>query len=320
MNPLRIGLIGYDDIMALDLVGPTDAFTTATIEEGNSGQQRCYEVLIIGLTGKPFTAESGIVFRPHKTLQTAPALDTLIIPGGRGLRSGETSAKVMAWVKSRAAQIRRIASVCTGIYGLAPTGLLDGLTATTFYDLIDGLPTAAPKVKVVRDQRYVDNGKFITTAGLSSGIDGALYVVTKLFGKGKAQMVALNMEYDWKADSTYARASFADRPIRKVFGRSLRLPVPQGIEVKVLSTEGTTRNWEVKWQLEGNTTPADVLKLLSESLNANEWTEQKATSSEAVRRLWKFNDDGQEWQAVTEVVSASTKLMTISLKIECIKR
>ena len=75
-------------------------------------------------------------------------------------------------------------SVCNGAYILAKTGLLDGLKATTFYDLLDGLPAIAPKVKVVRDQRYVDNGKFITTAGISSGIDGSLYVVSKLFGQG----------------------------------------------------------------------------------------------------------------------------------------
>src|SRR5215467_5769144 len=104
---------------------------------------------------------------------------------------------------------------------LAKTGLLDGLTATTTAGLIDGLPTIAPKVKVVRDQRYVDNGKFITTAGLSSGIDGALYVVSKLFGKAQAQLTALRIEYDWKGDSKYARANRAYRYILSALGNRL---------------------------------------------------------------------------------------------------
>ncbi len=85
-------------------------------------------------------------------------------------------------------------SVCNGALILAETGLLDGLTATTYHNAIPELEKAFPKTKVVSDQRFVDNGKFITTAGLSSGIDGALHIVEKLKGKSKAQTAALNMD------------------------------------------------------------------------------------------------------------------------------
>jgi copper(I)-binding protein len=191
--------------------------------------------------------------------------------------------------------------------------LLDVLTATTFFGLLDGLSAVAPKVKVVRDQRYVDNGKFITTAGLSSGIDGSLYVVSKLFGKARAQMAALNMEYDWKADSTYARANFADRHIRKVFGVNLRLNVPTGAQARVLSTEGTPRNWEVKWEVQGETSAAEMMKQIGDQLVAGRWTNQNSANTSG----WKFSDgEGGEWRGAVEVRSAGSKVFNVSLKVE----
>src|SRR5215510_14625928 len=100
MNPKRIGFLGYDDLQGLDLVGPLEAFQTAVTEQPEGGkEQHCYETVVIGLTNKPFKSETGILFQPHKTIQNAPPLDTLIIPGGRGLRSGDTSAKICAWLK-----------------------------------------------------------------------------------------------------------------------------------------------------------------------------------------------------------------------------
>jgi transcriptional regulator GlxA family with amidase domain len=131
----RIGFLGYDGLQALDLVGPLEAFMTAAGEEGNGNgpSQPRYEVLVIGLTDKPFTAETGITLHPQKTIEKVPALDTLIIPGGKSLRSGETSVTISQWLKKHAGKIRRIASVCTGVYALAPTGLLDGRRVTTHW-------------------------------------------------------------------------------------------------------------------------------------------------------------------------------------------
>src|SRR5207244_12168469 len=131
MKPLLVGLIGYDGVQALDIIGPSDAFTIAKIESDNGQRRRCYEVIIVGITNKPFRAESGIYFQPQTTLRYAPTLDTLIIPGGRGARIGQSSNLIAKWISSRAKRIRRIASVCTGVYALAPTGLLGGRGVTT---------------------------------------------------------------------------------------------------------------------------------------------------------------------------------------------
>src|SRR5262245_42494217 len=91
MKRRRIGFLGFDGVMALDLVGPIDAFTTAAVDESNGQPSSCYEVVIIGLSDKPFVSESEVVFKPHKTLRNAPALDTLIIPGGKGVRRPPSS-------------------------------------------------------------------------------------------------------------------------------------------------------------------------------------------------------------------------------------
>jgi copper(I)-binding protein/putative intracellular protease/amidase len=303
--PKKAAILLFDGVQIIDYTGPYEVF-------GQAGMQ----VFTVATSTAQITTNMGMKVTPHYALDDAPPADVLLIPGGGVVRT-QQDARVLDWIRERSKQTEYVVSVCNGAYILAKTGLLDGLTATTTAPLIDGLPTVAPKVRVVRDQRYVDNGKFITTAGLSSGIDGALHVVSKLFGKGQAQLVALGMEYDWKGDSTYARANLADRHITNVFGRGLRLPAPQGTQSKLQSTAGTAHNWEVQWQVAGDTSAADALKLLNDKLAAGGWAEQKTASRGATRRVWKFNDaDGGQWTGVTEAQVTGSRLFILSLKIE----
>src|ERR1700759_1047789 len=144
MKLLRIGIIGYDDVQGLDLMGPADAFSLATDEEGRP----FYELLVLGLTGKPFRTEAGVLGSPTLTLRRAPALDTRIIPGGRGARLGAARAVIAQWVAGNAQRIRRIASVCTGIYALASTGLLDHRKVTTHWRFADDVTRSFPKLRV----------------------------------------------------------------------------------------------------------------------------------------------------------------------------
>lgn len=191
MKLKRIGLLGFDGVQALDLTGPAEAFAAATVEENGNGLQRSYEVVVIGLTNKTFvSADCGLIYKPHKTIQTAPSLDTLIIPGGPGLREPETNAKVSAWVKSRASYIRRIATVCTGTYGLAATGLLDGRTVTTHWRNAPDFAARFPKVRVDPNALYLKDGKFYTSAGLTAGIDLSLALIEEDFGSRVALAVA----------------------------------------------------------------------------------------------------------------------------------
>src|SRR3989440_2887127 len=170
MKSLRVGLIGYDGVQALDIIGPSDAFTIADIETDNGQRRPCYEVIIVGITNKPFRAESGVSFQPHTTLRNAPTLDTLIIPGGRGARIGQSSSLIAKWISSRAKRIRRIASVCTGVYALAPTGLLDGRRVTTHWRFADDVARRFPKLNVDHHALVFKNGAFYTAGGITAGV------------------------------------------------------------------------------------------------------------------------------------------------------
>ena len=86
MSPKTIGIIGFNGVTASHLTGPADAFAVAALDNGFGGRIACYTVLTIGLTNKPFVAESGQIFQPHKSLMDAPPLDTIIVPGGSGAR------------------------------------------------------------------------------------------------------------------------------------------------------------------------------------------------------------------------------------------
>ena len=103
MTPKRIGFIGFDGVVAIDLAGPVEAFNCAEIRGAQNGPRKCYEVVTIGLSNRPFVAESGLVFKPQKTFKNTPPLDTLVIPGGRGLRKPEIGKPIAAFVKARAA-------------------------------------------------------------------------------------------------------------------------------------------------------------------------------------------------------------------------
>jgi transcriptional regulator GlxA family with amidase domain len=190
MAPLRVGFLGYERANALDLVGPAEAFASAFRDNGKGKLARCYEVSIIGLTRKSFTTESGILFQPTATIETAPKLDTLIIPGGCGLRLPEVNRKVAKWIVERASETRRIASVCTGIYGLAATGLLDGRRTTTHWRFATDVAKRFPNLKMEPNALFVKDGLFYTSAGVTAGIDLALALIEQDAGRALAMNVA----------------------------------------------------------------------------------------------------------------------------------
>jgi transcriptional regulator GlxA family with amidase domain len=187
--PRRIGFIGFDGLTALDLVGPSEAFANTYVD--GDGAIRAYEIVVLGLTRRPFAAaDSGLIFGPHTTLERAPELDTLIVPGGPGLREPATQAVVAAWLKERAPKIRRVVSVCTGIYGLAAAGLLDGRRATTHWNHAQDVAQRFPRVRLDANALYIKDGRFYTSAGITAGIDLALALIEEDLGPAIALAVA----------------------------------------------------------------------------------------------------------------------------------
>lgn len=188
----RIGLVGFPDLTALDLVGPSEVFEAANQLARRPTSRSCplYELLVLGLDDAPFRAESGLRFVPDLALAQAPSLDTLLVPGGRGLREPAALATIAQWLRQRQRAIRRIVSVCTGVWALAEAGLLDDRRATTHWRYADAFATRYPKVHVDPDAIYVCEGQVHTSAGITAGIDLALALVEADHGPALALAVA----------------------------------------------------------------------------------------------------------------------------------
>lgn len=180
MRTKGIAVLGYDDVQGLDIVGPLDAFAAANAAGAGL---RSYETVLLGLTNGTFRSESGITFKPKGTIDRVGELDTLIIPGGRSLRSPEMSSKVAAVVERVAGRVRRMASVCTGVYGIAPTGLLDGRHVTTHWRFAADLGRRFPKLKVDANALFLKDGPFYTSAGVTAGIDLSLALIEEDLGQ-----------------------------------------------------------------------------------------------------------------------------------------
>ena len=193
MKPLRIGIVGFDQVDALDLVGPAEAFASAQTQDANGNVVAAYEVMILGLTNARFVAESGIVLQPRTTLRAAPKLDTIIIPGGAGLRRAETNRAVARWIEEQAEKTRRVVSICTGIYALAATGLLDGRRVTTHWRFAADVARRFPNLRVEPNALFIQDDHFYTSAGVTAGIDLALALIEEDLGRKAALRVARDL-------------------------------------------------------------------------------------------------------------------------------
>jgi transcriptional regulator GlxA family with amidase domain len=186
---IRIGMLGFENITALDLTGATEAFACARVDRGD-GLRPAYEIVVVGMTRKPFRAESGVVFKPHLSLDDEPDLDTLIIPGGCGVRDARVNRRIAKWVRVHAPRFRRIASVCTGIYALAASGLLDGRKVTTHWRFAPDVAARFPQLELNANALFLRDGNFYTSAGVTAGIDLALAMIEEDLGVAAALDVA----------------------------------------------------------------------------------------------------------------------------------
>jgi transcriptional regulator GlxA family with amidase domain len=185
----KVAILVYDHMEILDFAGPGEVFS------GDSFSGGSFEVYTVGEKAAPILSQGFVRIVPDFTIDTAPRPDILVIPGG-GTSSVLKSSRLMEWIGRSAREAEVTLTVCTGAFILARTGLLDGLQATTWHGAIDALRKAAPRVSVRENVRFVDNGKYVTAAGVSAGIDGALHVVARLLGEDRALATARYMEYD----------------------------------------------------------------------------------------------------------------------------
>lgn len=189
MKVRRIAIVAYDGVQALDVVGPADVFSCAN---GLLGREPApYEVVVLGVRHGLVSGESGVRLYADATLRDGGLFDTVIVPGGKALRSeSNTRAAVVNFVLTQAQTARRVASVCTGIYALADTGLLDGRSVTTHWRYAGDVQQRWPKLRVNADAIFVRDGKFYTSAGVTAGLDLVLSFVEEDFGSELALAVA----------------------------------------------------------------------------------------------------------------------------------
>jgi transcriptional regulator GlxA family with amidase domain len=174
----------YDGVEVLDFAGPMEVFSYAG-----------FKVITVAKTKAPLLSQGILKITPDYSINDAPKTDIFAVFGGSD-EVATNDPEVIFWIKSRDSATKSYFSVCTGAFILGKAGLLDGLTVTTFHKSITNLQKAVPKAKVLQNVRYVDNGRVITTAGISAGIDGALHLVSKLRGREVAEAVAKQIEYD----------------------------------------------------------------------------------------------------------------------------
>jgi transcriptional regulator GlxA family with amidase domain len=188
----NVAILIFDRAELLDITGPADVFVTTA--SGNAF--RVYTVA----ASRAAIRTGGLIVTPEYTFADAPRPDVVVLPGGH-YHDAINHEPTMEWVKKASTEAEITLSVCTGAFILARAGLLDGLEAVTHWFRLGQLQKAAPLARVLEKRRYVDNGKIITSAGVSAGIDAALHTVARLLGEPVARFTAEKaLEYTWTRD------------------------------------------------------------------------------------------------------------------------
>ncbi len=194
----NVAVLLFDDVEVLDFAGPFEVFSAVKLPE----QEDPFNVFTCAEKTGPVWTRGQLSLNPKYPLNNCPALDVLVVPGGFGTREQLDNPTVLEWLKKTAPQCKIVLSVCTGSLLLAKAGLLDGLNATTHHEAMGLLREIAPTINVRRLERFVDNGRIVTAAGVSAGIDASLHVVARLLGKPVAIATAEYMEYRWSPASS----------------------------------------------------------------------------------------------------------------------
>ena len=191
MDEKNTAILLFDDVEVLDFAGPFEVFSV-------TNELNDYSILNVYTVARekaPVKARNGLSINPDYAINEAPAPGILIVPGGIGTRPVLQQHDVISWIKESANRAEKVLSVCTGALLLAKAGLLEGLKATTHHQVFEELAALAPNTEIVKGERFVDNGKIITSGGISAGIDMSLYLIELICDRDTAQRTAAYMEY-----------------------------------------------------------------------------------------------------------------------------
>lgn len=185
-----IGIVLFDDFETLDVFGPVQMW----------GRLPDHRLVFVSADGRPVRSSQGVVIEASYSFRTAPQLDVLMVPGGMGTRKLVNDPSLLSFVREQNRGTRWTTSVCTGASILARAGVLDGRNATTNKLAFDWVTGQSAKVRWRGKARWVVDGKFVTSSGVSAGTDMALALVEKLYGRQEAEQAAGVAEYQWNDD------------------------------------------------------------------------------------------------------------------------
>lgn len=184
---IPVAFLISDGAVVIDFCGPWEVFQDVMIP---GRQEMPFRLYTVAETKRPIRTSGGMQILPDYTIQSAPAPKVIVIPA-----QSEPSPALLEWIRKSSKTTDVTMSVCTGAFVLAKTGLLDGKSATTYHGAFERFAMNFPSIQVKRGARFVENGNLSTAGGLSSGIDLALRVVERYYGREVAEKTAYNMEY-----------------------------------------------------------------------------------------------------------------------------
>lgn len=186
----KIGIYLFNEFTALDAIGPWDVFSYAAKEVNG------VEVIMITKDGNPVHTDTGLTVAAHKSINEVNELDLVLIPGGLGTRQEINDSDVINWIKKVSKNSRYITSVCTGVLLLEVAGFAVGKRVTTYHAFSETLASRGKVAEVISKVSFVKDGKIVTSAGVSGGIDMALWLIGQLWGKSQARKTRARLQYE----------------------------------------------------------------------------------------------------------------------------
>jgi putative intracellular protease/amidase len=217
----NVAIVVYQGAELLDFAGPSEVLQSAANFGGSDGVPALKLYTVARTTG-PVVSQGFMKIVPEYAIDNAPKPDVIVIPGGDSAALSNDPV-MWRWLSNAISNAEVTFTVCTGAVPLAKAGVFDGLEITTWYGAIKYTQSVAPHTTVKNGRRFVDNGRFITTAGVSAGIDGALHLTARLLGRRVAEQVAQYMEYHWSPEPYLAVAYSFWNPEADERGRTLQV-------------------------------------------------------------------------------------------------
>lgn len=282
-EPFKVAILMFDGVQIIDFAAPYEVF----------GQAK-FDVATVSVDGKSVTTAMGLNVSPDHSLKSLHAVDAIIVPGG-DVRTIKQNKAVINWLNQQHPRVDAMLSVCTGSDIIAESGLLNGLSATTFHRHLNHFEASFPKVTVLNDKRFVDNGKIITSAGLSSGIDAALYLVSKIRGLEQAKTIAMHLEYDWQVDQGFVRATMADKHYP-----SNNYKWSDDTHFSNFISYGDKERWYRSYQVTTQDTAKELEAIYAKAISVHSDWQRVTAASNSLK--WHKTIAGEQWLLAFNVV------------------